>query len=201
MLKVGMVEALQLGGGWFHHYWGCVRRKSGQVAIKLVVAVTDHEWFELLRQKSDLTEVNFWAPSGANFKALEEGELFLFKLQPLRNFIVGGGVFAYANALACSLAWEAFGEGNGARTLHEMRVRIAKYRKTDPSDRSGMSMKGIPPKLRNITDAFLESRGIEIKVQPISILDDEFQKEVESRNRTKTKAAEIEHAYPAPPGR
>jgi type I restriction enzyme, R subunit len=57
-----------------------------------------------------------------------------------------------------------------------------------------LSMKGIPPKLRNITDAFLESRGIEVKVQPISILDEEFQKEVKSRGRTKTKAAEIEHA-------
>src|SRR5882757_7092270 len=56
------------------------------------------------------------------------------------------------------------------------------------------SMRGIPPKLRNITDAFLESRGIEVKVQPISILDEDFQKEVKSRNRTKTKAAEIEHA-------
>jgi len=106
------------------------------VAIKLVVAVTDHEWFELLRQKPDLTEVNFWAPSGANFKALEEGELFLFKLHAPHNFIVGGGIFAYANTLPCSLAWEAFGEGNGARTLHEMRARIAKYRKTDPIDRS-----------------------------------------------------------------
>lgn len=57
-----------------------------------------------------------------------------------------------------------------------------------------LSMKGIPPKLRNITDAFLESRGIEVMVEPISILDKEFQKEVKSRNRTKTKAAEIEHA-------
>lgn len=57
-----------------------------------------------------------------------------------------------------------------------------------------LSMKGIPPKLRNITDAYLESRGIEVKVEPISILDDEFQKEVKSRSRTKTKAAEIEHA-------
>ena len=56
------------------------------------------------------------------------------------------------------------------------------------------SMKGIPPKLRSITDVFLESSGIELKVKPISILDDEFQKEVKSRNRTKTKAAEIEHA-------
>jgi len=57
-----------------------------------------------------------------------------------------------------------------------------------------LSMKGIPPKLRNITDAFLESRGISIKVEPISILDEDFQKDVKSRNRTKTKAAEIEHA-------
>ena len=57
-----------------------------------------------------------------------------------------------------------------------------------------MSMKGIPPKLRNITDAFLESRGIEVKVPPISILDEDFQKEVKGHHRTKTKAAEIEHA-------
>jgi len=57
-----------------------------------------------------------------------------------------------------------------------------------------LSMKGIPPKLRSITDAFLESRGIAVKVEPISILDEDFQKEVNSRNRTKTKATEIEHA-------
>jgi type I restriction enzyme, R subunit len=57
-----------------------------------------------------------------------------------------------------------------------------------------LSMRGIPPKLRAITDAFLESRGITVKVEPISILDEDFQKEVNSRGRTKTKAAEIEHA-------
>lgn len=57
-----------------------------------------------------------------------------------------------------------------------------------------LSMKGIPPKLRQITDAFLESRGIQVKVEPISILDEDFQRGVNSRTRTKTKAAEIEHA-------
>ena len=57
-----------------------------------------------------------------------------------------------------------------------------------------LSMKGIPPKLRKITDAFLESRGIDVKIEPISILDEDFQKDVKSRSRTKTKAAEIEHA-------
>jgi len=57
-----------------------------------------------------------------------------------------------------------------------------------------LSMKGIPPKLRKITDAFLVSRGVDVKVEPISILDEDFQKEVKGRTRTKTKAAEIEHA-------
>jgi len=57
-----------------------------------------------------------------------------------------------------------------------------------------LSMKGIPPKLRSITDEYLESKGIEVKVEPISILDEDFQKQVGKRKRTKTKAAEVEHA-------
>ena len=106
------------------------------MAINLVVAVTDGDWFEMLRRQPNLTEVNFWAPSAANFRALQPGELFLFKLHAPRNVIVGGGIFAYANALPCSLAWEAFGEANGARSAQEMRARIARYRRADPSDRS-----------------------------------------------------------------
>ncbi len=57
-----------------------------------------------------------------------------------------------------------------------------------------LSMKGIPPKLRQITDAFLASKGIDVKVQPISILDQDFQKEVKKHDRLRTKAAAIEHA-------
>ena len=57
-----------------------------------------------------------------------------------------------------------------------------------------LSMKGIPAKLRAITDAHLQSRGIDVKVPPISILDEDFEKGVGDRRRTKTKAAEIEHA-------
>ena len=78
------------------------------MGINLVIAVTDGDWFEMLRQQPNLGEVNFWAPSAANFRALQPGELFLFKLHAPRNVIVGGGIFAYANALPCSLAWEAF---------------------------------------------------------------------------------------------
>ncbi len=56
------------------------------------------------------------------------------------------------------------------------------------------SMKGIPAKLRTITDDYLKSKGIEQKVEPISILDDKFEEEVGKRKRVKTKAAEVEHA-------
>lgn len=106
------------------------------MGVKLIIAVTDGDWFDLLSRKPNLSEVNFWAPSAANFRALQPGELFLFKLHAPRNYIVGGGIFAYATALPCSLAWEAFGEGNGARSLLEMRSRIARYRRADPGDRS-----------------------------------------------------------------
>jgi putative restriction endonuclease len=110
------------------------------VGINLVVAVTDDDWFSMLRTRPDLSEVNFWAPSAANFRALQAGELFLFKLHAPRNVIVGGGVFTYANSLPCSLAWDSFGEGNGARSAQEMRLRIAKYRRAEPGDRSDFAI-------------------------------------------------------------
>jgi putative restriction endonuclease len=110
------------------------------MAINLVIAVTDGDWFDMLRQQQNLAEVNFWAPSAANFRALQPGELFLFKLHAPRNMIVGGGIFAYANTLPCSLAWEAFREANGARSAHEMRARIARYRRADPGDRSDLEI-------------------------------------------------------------
>lgn len=57
-----------------------------------------------------------------------------------------------------------------------------------------LSMKGIPDKLRAITDAFLVSEGIDLKVAPISIFDEAFQPEVEARPRSRTRAAAVEHA-------
>lgn len=57
-----------------------------------------------------------------------------------------------------------------------------------------LSMKGIPPKLRAITDQYLVSLGIDIKIPPTSILDADFQKNVNKLDRTKNKAVEVEHA-------
>ncbi|MFM7478183.1 MAG: UvrB domain 3-containing protein, partial [Microcystis aeruginosa] len=57
-----------------------------------------------------------------------------------------------------------------------------------------LSMRGIPPKLRALTDQYLQSRGIDEKVKPISILDEDFESHVQKHQRVKTKAAAIEHA-------
>jgi putative restriction endonuclease len=98
--------------------------------MNLYVGITDYDWFSLHASKPRVEEVNFWRPSSqATFKALQWGEPFLFKLHAPRNFIVGGGFFTKFLLLPVSLAWDAFGEGNGARTLDEVRIRIAKYRK------------------------------------------------------------------------
>jgi len=98
--------------------------------MKSFVGVTDQEWFNLLSITPNLEEVNFWQPSGRqHFRALNQGELFLFKLHSPNNYIVGGGLFAHSTLLPISLAWESFGVANGARSFSEMRKRVAKYRR------------------------------------------------------------------------
>lgn len=96
--------------------------------MNLYVGITDYDWFTLHASKESVEEVNFWRPSSnANFKVLEWGEPFLFKLHAPRNFIVGGGFFTKFLILPVSLAWETFRDANGARSLEEVRLRIAKY--------------------------------------------------------------------------
>lgn len=97
--------------------------------MRFFVGVTDYDWFRFLAGRPDIDEVNFWQPSGSvGFRAIQPGEPFLFKLHSPRNYIVGGGFFAHWSPLPVSLAWEAFGEKNGAASLTEMRTRLAKYR-------------------------------------------------------------------------
>ena len=97
--------------------------------VRLWIANTDHDWFDFLAAQPDIDEVNFWQPSGGmNFGAIQPGELFLFRLKAPRNAIGGYGVFSHSSNLPISLAWEAFGVKNGARSLAEMRLRVGKYR-------------------------------------------------------------------------
>lgn len=100
--------------------------------VRLFVAVTDKSWFDQLSASAPHDEVNFWQPSGTTqFRALQAGELFLFKLHAPNNFIVGGGIFGHASIAPLSLAWDAFGLKNGVSNRTEMRARIASYRR-DP---------------------------------------------------------------------
>ena len=71
------------------------------------------------------------AGSRTPFKAIDVGDLFLFKLHSHRDYIVGGGFFLKFTILPSSLAWEAFGIANGAENLFELKNNIYKYRKTD----------------------------------------------------------------------
>lgn len=105
--------------------------------MNLYVAVTDNDWFGLHASKASVEEVNFWKPSPeATFKALQPGEILLFKLHSPDNYIVGGGFFTRFLQLPINLAWDTFGEANGVRSLGEMRERIGRYRRqiVAPSD-------------------------------------------------------------------
>jgi putative restriction endonuclease len=77
-------------------------------------------------------EVNFWQPSSfREFRVLQPGEPFLFKLHSPFNFIVGGGFFVRYSALPASLAWDAFQQNNGTRTFDELQSRIRRYRRKE----------------------------------------------------------------------
>jgi len=95
---------------------------------------TDFDWFTFLRARQPLEDVNFWRPSGRGFGALSPGEPLLFKLKSPHNAIGGFGLFARYELATAKLAWDAFGERNGAGTFDEMCRRIEHYRSGQPND-------------------------------------------------------------------
>lgn len=98
--------------------------------MKAFIAVTDRDWYDYLHAHPELDEVNFWQPGGGReFKVLSHGEPFLFKLRHPENAIVGGGFFSHFSLLPVSLAWQAFGEKNGAPSFTAMRERIERLRR------------------------------------------------------------------------
>jgi len=98
--------------------------------MRFFVAVTDADWFKFLSSSGPHDEVNFWQPSARRqFRALDPGELFLFKLHFPLNFIVGGGIFLSYRSLPVGLAWDAYSTKNGASSEKQMRERITYYRK------------------------------------------------------------------------
>ena len=89
---------------------------------------TDYEWYRFLSGKADLDEVNFWQPSGGRAFREQPGTPFFFKLKSPHNAIAGFGCFARHSVLPLWLAWESFGEQNGAPDLTTLRRLIEKNR-------------------------------------------------------------------------
>lgn len=89
--------------------------------MKFWVGTTDSRWFNFLAPRR-MDEVNFWQPSTTPpFLNAQEGMPFLFKLKRPYNHIAGGGFFIRHSAIPITLAWEIFGQGNGAATLAELK--------------------------------------------------------------------------------
>ena len=102
--------------------------------MRFYVGITDDDWFSYLSGSGTADEVNFWQPSGGRqFRVLQPGQPFLFKLHSPKNYIVGGGFFSHFTILPVSFAWSAFTTKNGAQNEKEMRARIARYRRVSPS--------------------------------------------------------------------
>ena len=101
------------------------------------IGLTDPDWYAYLSNHAHVDEVNFWQPHGNRvFRAIKPGEIFFFKLRAPLKGIAGFGFFERYEALPAWLAWECFGEMNGAPDFESMIDRIIRLR-GDEGSRSG----------------------------------------------------------------
>ena len=96
------------------------------------VALTDPDWHSFLRSVPRVDEVNFWQPHGGRtFRAVERGGLFFFKLRAPQKAIAGFGFFERFEVMPAWLAWDCFGQMNGAPDFESMLDRITRLRRDD----------------------------------------------------------------------
>ncbi len=102
------------------------------------VAITDHDWYTHLRAKEDWEEVNFWQPSSHGLLNPPIGMPFFFKLRvKFGSPIVGFGHFAWRSKLPAWMAWDSFGQANGASDRAAMFERIGRLRREVVIDPTG----------------------------------------------------------------
>lgn len=93
------------------------------------IGLTDPDWYAFLSAHPHVDEVNFWQPHGGRtFRAIAPGEPFFFKLRAPHRGIAGFGFFERYESLPAWLAWECFGEMNGAPDFESMIERIVRLR-------------------------------------------------------------------------
>lgn len=115
--------------------------------MRFWTGVTDNDWFDFLSRRAHLDEVNFWHPRGrAPFNTLPPGTPFLFKLKRPHHHIAGGAYFVKFERLPLRLAWEAFGDKNGAASFPALANLIvgARGRDAGHSDEIGCSILAEP---------------------------------------------------------
>jgi len=101
------------------------------------VGLTDPDWYGYLAGRPSLDEVNFWQPHGGRaFRALQPGDPFFFKLRAPQKAIAGFGFFERYESLPAWLAWDLFGDKNGAADFDGMLDRILRLR-SEEAPRSG----------------------------------------------------------------
>jgi putative restriction endonuclease len=94
--------------------------------VRGFVAPTDFGWYQFLRARPELQEVNFWRPSQHRFGAIAPGELFFFKLKAPHDAIGGFGLFTRAAVLPVWEAWDVFGAANGVADISELLTRLSR---------------------------------------------------------------------------
>lgn len=105
-----------------------------------IVALTDYNWYNCLRDYSNINIVNFWTPTPWNIKNLKVGGYVFFLLKArFGRKICGYGEFIRYENSTVSTAWNTFGKQNGVDSLEEFNDRIRKY--TNKNSNSGF--KGI----------------------------------------------------------
>ena len=101
------------------------------------IGLTDPEWYAFLSSQPRVDEVNFWQPHGNRvFRAITSDEPFFFKLRAPLKAIAGFGFFKRYEAMPAILAWECFGQMNGAPDFESMVDRISRLR-GDGGSRNG----------------------------------------------------------------
>jgi putative restriction endonuclease len=104
--------------------------------VRGFVAPTDHGWYQFLRARPEIDEVNFWRPGAVSFSALTPGEVFFFKLKAPYDAVGGFGLFARYAALPVWRAWDVFGQANGTSDEHELLRRLGRL----SGERTAMSL-------------------------------------------------------------
>lgn len=94
--------------------------------MRAYVGVTDGRWSSFLAARPHLDEANFWVPGGGpkTWNVTRPNDAVLFKSKSPGNRLIGGGIQSDYRQLPVSLAWDVWGEGNGAESLTEMRRLI-----------------------------------------------------------------------------